>query len=897
MKQKGLITKMMLLLLCSICTLPVLAAEKQIAFPGAEGFGRYATGGRGGTVYHVTNLNDSGTGSLRWALNQSGKKIIVFDVSGTIHLQSALHIGSNTTIAGQSAHGDGICIADYPCDIKGNNVIVRYMRFRLGSKNAANSSDSWDGFGSLDQSNIIIDHCSVSWSFDECLSMSGCSNITVQWCISSQSMTNVGHSKGNHGYGGNWGGSGATYHHNLIAHHGSRTPRLGPRPTTQLDERMDMRNNVIYNFGGNGCYGGEAMTVNIVNNYYKPGAATKSGKYQYRIAGLGIRTTKYVTDNPAYKPAEHIWGKYYVTGNYNTKMPTLINDDQQWEKGIYEQISASDNDGLYNDEVKEAIRLSSPMTFVGVTTHTAEKAYEKVLQYVGASLHRDSYDASIISDVTNGTATVYAKELDNSGNETGNWLSGGIINSENDLKPAGAGDDWSAWPTLNSTAAPTDTDGDGMPDDWEESNGLDANDASDGNGTNLAGDGYTTNVEHYLNSLVADITNAQSAEGTFFGIQADGSEVVINTLSDQTYTGTESGAWNFGDGFNITTTSGSYNNGYGSYVNNTFRINRNQQYTINLPEKVSIKSITFSGYCYNTSATSRLSEVNGTSYTSGYTFNKKASSGTQTLSVNTIEFAQPVKDKITFTTACTASSNNYTCMTITLNGSKEGEQDITPDEPTTTSAYIIYSDDLIERNTLITKVDGVTLTYPNLEFDSPSKKGNDADKDFTHYVCATKTQTDGANANGSFSAGKSVTNALTFTVEKTGTITAGIQLNADKGLYIADANYNEVTPSSYQLPADDTKYAQTLTDNKLATKSQGTISWNVTPGTYYLVGTGTRMGFYGFKFVENTTGIETIKSSEQRLGDDAIYNLQGVRVQNPTQRGIYIRNGKKFVVK
>ena len=237
-----------LLLLCGPMT--ASAQEKTPAFPGAEGFGRYVTGGRGGQVLHVKNLKDSGYQSLRWCLQQQGAKTIVFDVSGTIHLESSLSIPSNTTIAGQTAPGDGICVADYPCNINGNNVIVRYMRFRLGNKNVLkDGADGWDGFGGFDKQDWIIDHCSVSWSIDECLSVLGNKNTTVQWCLVAQSLVNSGHSKGAHGYGGNWGGSGASFHHNLIAHHTSRTPRLGPRPTTQLDERMDMRNNVIYNYG------------------------------------------------------------------------------------------------------------------------------------------------------------------------------------------------------------------------------------------------------------------------------------------------------------------------------------------------------------------------------------------------------------------------------------------------------------------------------------------------------------------------------------------------------------------------------------------------------------------------------------------------------------------------
>ena len=516
------INQLLSLVAFALLSMPAMAQEKTPAFPGAEGFGRYTTGGRGGAVYHVTNLDDSGTGSLRWALGKSGAKTIVFDVSGTIHLKSALSISSNTTIAGQTAPGDGICVADYPCSIRGNNVIVRYMRFRLGNKNVTkDGADGWDGFGGFDQKDWVIDHCSVSWSIDECLSVLGNHNTTVQWCLVSQSLVESGHSKGAHGYGGNWGGSGASFHHNLLAHHTSRTPRLGPRPTTQLDERMDYRNNVIYNFGGNGCYGGEAMKVNIVNNYYKPGPGSPTNYKGKRIAGIGIRTNQYVADNPSYAPALHIWGKYFVEGNKNASHTDVSNNN--WDFGIYNQINSSDNDNTYTAVTKDTMRLNEPIPFVITTTHTAEKAYEKVLQYAGASLSRDSHDALMVDDTRNTRATY-----------TGKGLSRGFINSQEDNKPIGAGDDWSAWPTLNSTAAPVDTDGDGMPDEWETANGLNPNDVSDGNVVNS--EGYT-NLEVYLNSIVAHITQDQYADGEQMGYiekapGAGGEEEGLSTSAD-----------------------------------------------------------------------------------------------------------------------------------------------------------------------------------------------------------------------------------------------------------------------------------------------------------------------------------------------------------------------------
>lgn len=534
-------------------------ADNLPAFPGAEGFGRYTTGGRGGAVYHVTKLDDDGSeGSFRWACNKSGVRTIVFDVSGTIYLKSALQLKKgNVTIAGQTASGDGICIADYPFTIDSDNVIIRFMRFRLGNRHV--DKHEGDGLGGMDRKNIIVDHCSISWSIDECLSVYGSKNITLQWNIVSQSLKKSGHSKGNHGYGGNWGGSGATYHHNLLAHHDSRVPRLGPRPGTQKDERMDMRNNVMYNWGGNGCYGGEGMTVNIAYNYYKPGPTTlkRTKAMQYRLAAPGIRTVDYclnkaaiaayyktatgtaVTKNDVsgssdgtnnyveisgtkykidmktnkidvggkqvtvswndWKPMLHVWGKFYAEGNYNPKSADMNKDNFKY--GIANQIDKSGNDKTYPGD--NAIKLTVPMPFEGVTTHTAQDAYEKVLAYAGASLHRDWVDEQMVNDTRKGIAT-----------STGSGNTGGIINSQNDNKPAEAAADWSPWPDLvtDTSISVADTDGDGIPDYWEDANGLDKNNAADGNLTDA--EGYT-NLERYMNSLVADIMAKENEGGKF----------------------------------------------------------------------------------------------------------------------------------------------------------------------------------------------------------------------------------------------------------------------------------------------------------------------------------------------------------------------------------------------
>ena len=384
-------------------------------------------------------------------------------------------------------------------------MILRYLTFRPGDR----SGQEVDGLGAMDRKNLIVDHCSVSWSVDECLSVYGSHNFTVQWCIASEALRVSAHGKGVHCYGGNWGGDHASYHHNLIAHCESRTPRLGPRPGTQDKEYMDLRNNVFYNWAGNGCYGGEGMKVNIVNNYYKPGPATdtRSANIQKRIAGIGIRTSSYTdhdTDNPnEWDKMWHVWGKFYVDGNYNPDHEDVTNDN--WTYGIYNQVEVGKVDGTYTEATKDTMRLDLPLETDYITTHTAEVAYEKVLAYVGNSLYRDAIDERIISDTRNREATIQVKNN-----------APGFINSPDvDLKPENAAADWSPFPELpydDSRGDITDSDGDGMPDAWENANGLNPNDAEDGKAVTLSEEGYT-NLEVYLNSLVAHITEAQNADG------------------------------------------------------------------------------------------------------------------------------------------------------------------------------------------------------------------------------------------------------------------------------------------------------------------------------------------------------------------------------------------------
>ncbi|MCB9274192.1 MAG: pectate lyase [Lewinellaceae bacterium] len=454
---------------------PVPVQEDPLAFPGAEGFGRDATGGRGGKVLFVTNLNDSGPGSFRAAVEDVGPRYVLFKVSGNIELKSRLLISNgNLTIAGQSAPGEGICVRDYPVVLNADNVIIRFMRFRLGDV-ALQEADAFEG---RFHKNIIIDHCSMSWSVDECLSIYVNENTTVQWCIVSESLNNSVHSKGAHGYGGIWGGKNASFHHNLLANHESRNPRLGESAgdAFALTDLVDMRNNVIYNWGNNSCYGGEAMNVNIVNCYYKPGPATPSSKRE-RIISID-KNKEPGTD------VYDIWGKFYIAGNYVEGSTRATADN--WEYGVYNQFHSSY--GAVSAADKAAMRLSQEHPTGGnVTAHTPQIAYEKVLDLAGASFFRDDIDARIIETTRAGAFTAQGSK----------GSTNGIIDSQEDV---------GGWVSLNSSGLPQDSSGDGMPDDWKAAHKLDPA-SKEATGRNLS-TAYD-NLEVYLNSLVKHITDNQ----------------------------------------------------------------------------------------------------------------------------------------------------------------------------------------------------------------------------------------------------------------------------------------------------------------------------------------------------------------------------------------------------
>lgn len=445
--MSSLLTRCQCRLLFGVLTLWSLAVASAAgaaaglpAFPGAEGSGATTPGGRGGRVWLVTNLHDSGPGSLREACEAPGKRTVVFRVAGTIALRRPLVIREPfLTLAGQSAPGDGICLRDHPLQIATHDVVVRYLRCRLGdeSRQEADALDVVHG-----ARRVVLDHCSATWSVDECLSLSGdVSEVTVQWCLIGQSLNQSAHRKGAHGYGSLARANGpVTFHHNLWLHNNSRNPRLGDNYGRGGAPSFDVRNNVIYDFGGT-CTGltQGKFTVNYVANYVRPGPSSKA-KTPITIGG----------------PSELV---FYLRDNVLEGDAALTADNTRWLEPVL------------IDGVRQVRWVDTPFPAAPVQTQPAAEAYARVLAEVGANRPvRDAEDARLIANVRQRT--------------------GRLINSQAEV---------GGWPRLRAGEAPIDTDGDGLPDAWESARGLNPRDARDG-AADRDGDGYT-NLEEYLQEL------------------------------------------------------------------------------------------------------------------------------------------------------------------------------------------------------------------------------------------------------------------------------------------------------------------------------------------------------------------------------------------------------------
>ena len=411
------------------------------AFPGAEGFGSTTPGGRGGRVIFVTNLSDAGPGSFREACDSAGPRTVIFRVSGLITLAQPIVIKNPyLTIAGQTAPGDGICLRNYTFVIATHDVIVRYLRSRLGDLSAQEADSITLASGAQ---NVILDHCSASWSIDEALSLAGnVANVTVQWCLIAEGLNHSKHAKGAHGYGSLSRANGpVTWHHNLWAHNNSRNPRLGDNYGRPPYPTFDVRNNVIYDYGeiASGLTQG-VLKVNYVANYLRPGPSS-SNTTPIRVGG----------------PSDL---RFYIRGNVFEGNASLTADNSLFF------------DPVEIDGKRQVQTVTAPFTVQPVKTTSALEAYDEVLRTVGASRpRRDSVDARIVREVRQ--------------------RRGSLIDSQQQV---------GGWPELRSKPPPLDRDNDGMSDSWERRSGLNPLDPKDAS-ADKDKDGYT-NLEEYLNSLI-----------------------------------------------------------------------------------------------------------------------------------------------------------------------------------------------------------------------------------------------------------------------------------------------------------------------------------------------------------------------------------------------------------
>ena len=499
--------------------------EIDIAFPGAEGFGKKASGGRGGDIYYVTNLSDNNEpGSLRYAISQTGPRVILFKVSGYIDLSSNLDIANgDVSILGQTAPGDGITLRGGSLRIRSGveNVVIRFIRSRLGA--IENEADAFEG---RYLNNIIVDHSSFSWAIDETTSFYANNNVTFQWSVISESLNDAGHGKGEHGYGSNWGGVNASFHHNVMAHHKSRAPRIDGildkwsdhKDIPNVDGVADLRNNIFYNHATFPPYGAEGRSVQFINNYYKPGPATTADNVKNFIFLASGRRPLYdedrlytLSDYSAMAAAGTLDPKFLVNGSPAKPVGRVFVNGNYLEGNA--EVTANNVLGVrYDDEsLKDNIIQAEAFSVVQgeVTTQSAAEVFDWVLAGAGASLKRDDVDERVLYTVRHGIASV------------GN----GIINRPEDV---------GGYPVLNSSAPPMDSDNDGMPDAWETANGLDPQDANDAweifqdlQQQYPEAKGWYTNAEVYWYSLVKHVPGA--------GFSNDPDEYDWSTSSSSSY--------------------------------------------------------------------------------------------------------------------------------------------------------------------------------------------------------------------------------------------------------------------------------------------------------------------------------------------------------------------------
>jgi hypothetical protein len=496
------------------------------AFPGAWGGGMYSFGGRGGKIYVVSNLNDSGPGSFREACEAAGPRTVIFNVAGVIHLKERIRIRAPyITISGATAPGDGVCFADKTVEVETHDVVIRHLRFRRGNTDPADRDDS---LGGNPIGNIIVDHVSTSWSLDENISMYRhmfdhdgdpktparklpTVNITIQNSISSESLSTY-----HHAFGSTIGGHNSTFHHNLWASNTGRNPSVG------MDGDFTFVNNVLFNWRHRTVDGGDHRSrYNIINNYFKPGPGTPEADVRFRLLKPESERSKTVVNRfgQAYVAGNVVEGNERVTrdnwdGGVQPDVATRaekINDlmtfapKEEAKRAAYvekvtAQVAALNFLTESTDAALKSIRVNEPFAHATLPIVSAREAYDYVLANAGATLpRRDSVDMRVIESVRTGVVPVrtvdagtaerarfygYAERWVNALSE---YVAKGYVTHPNEV---------GGWPKYEGTPY-LDADGDGLPDAWETAHGLNPNNASDAV-LDSDQDGYT-NIEEFIN--------------------------------------------------------------------------------------------------------------------------------------------------------------------------------------------------------------------------------------------------------------------------------------------------------------------------------------------------------------------------------------------------------------